>query len=264
MREKIEQRLDELIPNESSSLIQAARYAVLGGGKRLRPQMVLTAAKMLGASEESSLDPACAIEMIHAYSLIHDDLPCMDNDAVRHGKPSLHIAFAESTALLAGDFLLTYAFEILANAPHLNDSQRLQLVKILSKRAGKEGMIGGQVLDMESGSKEIDLEKIYAIHRGKTAALFTACLEFAEVIALKECSAFKAIGQNLGLAYQILDDLHDASSKTQEPNIVTLLGRMKAAAKLEELKEFCFSQIKSLPDSEELTALTQKLLIRNY
>ena len=113
MRQKIEKRLQELLPDEEDTISQAARYAVLGGGKRLRPQLVLAAAKMLGASEEKALDPACAIEMIHAYSLIHDDLPCMDNDDLRHGKPSLHKAFPESMALLTGDFLLTYAFEVL-------------------------------------------------------------------------------------------------------------------------------------------------------
>ena len=138
-------------------------------------------------------------------------------------------------------------------------------------------MIGGQVLDIESTGKEIELETLYAMHRGKTAALLTACLEFGAVISDKECSAFQRIGEQLGLAYQILDDLLDVSStsqvlgktagsdaKNQKQTIVALLGKEKAAAKLEELKTTCFTQIAALPHSEELAALTQKLLIRNY
>jgi geranylgeranyl diphosphate synthase type II len=281
MRQQIEKRLDELLPPKSSSLIQAARYAVLGGGKRLRPQLVLIAAKMLGASVEAAIDPACAIEMVHAYSLIHDDLPCMDDDDLRHGKPSLHKAFPESIALLTGDFLLTYAFEVLSKAPHLTDSQRISLVRILSERSGKEGMIGGQVLDMESTAKRIEIETLYTMHRAKTASLLSACLEFGAILAASTSqeilALFKTIGENLGLAYQILDDLLDASSTTeklgktagsdakhQKPTSVALLGSAKAAAKLEELKTLCFAQINALPDSQELTALTQKLLIRNY
>jgi geranylgeranyl diphosphate synthase type II len=257
--------------------MNAARYAVLGGGKRLRPQLVLISAKLLGASEEAAIDPACALEMVHAYSLIHDDLPCMDDDDLRHGKPSLHKAFSENIALLTGDFLLTYAFEVLAKAPHLTDSQRVDLIRILSERSGKEGMIGGQLLDMESTGKKIELDTLYAMHRGKTAALLTACLEFGACIAKVDPSPFQTIGENLGLAYQILDDLLNASATTeqlgktagsdatrQKQTSVALLGVEKAAEKLEELKTLCFAQIETISGSQELTALTQKLLIRNY
>jgi len=274
---KIEQRLGELVPDGNDSLSKAARYALLGGGKRLRPQLVLITAKMLGASEEAALDPACAIEMIHAYSLIHDDLPCMDDDDLRHGKPSLHKAFPESIALLAGDFLLTYAFEVVANAPHLTDSQRVALIRVLSNRAGAKGMIGGQVLDMESTGRSISIDTLFDMHRGKTAALLTACLEFGAIVANREQGIFKTIGENLGLAYQILDDLLDASSTTeqlgktagsdakqQKQSSVAILGIEAAKQKLEELKSICFAQINAIPKSEELVTLTQKLLIRNY
>jgi geranylgeranyl diphosphate synthase, type II len=277
MKARIEKRLDALLSSKNNALTKAARYAVLGGGKRLRPQLVLISAKILGAPEEAAIDPACAIEMVHAYSLIHDDLPCMDDDDLRHGKPSLHKAFSESVALLTGDFLLTYAFEVLAKAPHLTDSQRIALIRILSERSGQEGMIGGQLLDMESTGKKIELETLYAMHRGKTAALLTGCLEFGACIARVDPSIFQTIGENLGLAYQILDDLLNASSTTeklgktagsdakqQKQTSVALLGVDKATEKLEELKTLCFAQIETLPGSQELTALTQKLLIRNY
>ncbi len=153
----------------------------------------------------------------------------------------------------------------------------MQLVRILSERSGKTGMIGGQVLDMESTAKTIELETLYAMHRGKTAALLTACLEFGACIAKAPLNIFKAIGENLGLAYQILDDLLDASSTTEKlgktagsdakhhkQTSIALLGPDKAAARLEELKALCFAQINTLPESQELAALTQKLLIRNY
>lgn len=278
MKTRIEDRLDQLFPKEKNILYDAVRYALLGGGKRLRPQLVLVTAAMLGCDEKKALDPACAIEMVHAYSLIHDDLPCMDNDDLRHGKPSLHKAYPESIALLAGDCLFTSAFEVLANAPSLSNDVRIQLIRILSRHAGGEGMIGGQVLDIESTGKTIDDQTLRTMHLGKTAALFTACLEFAACIAGAQTSAseLREIGKNLGLAYQILDDLLDATqttkqlgktalsdAKNKKSTLVSLIGIEGTKRTLESLRMLTLHQIEKIPNSAPLASLTQKLLIRN-
>ena len=146
----IEQRLNELLADLPDNLSKAMRYAVLGSGKRIRPRLVQATSETLGTGSEIALDPACAIEMVHAYSLIHDDLPCMDNDDFRRGKPTVHRAFSEPIAILAGDALLTEAFHILAKAPQLNDQQIIQLITSLAYYSGCEGMVKGQMMDIQS------------------------------------------------------------------------------------------------------------------
>ncbi len=210
----IARRLDELIP-PGESLRDAARYSLLSPGKRIRPLLVLTAIGMFHIDPLLGLDPACAIEMIHVYSLIHDDLPCMDDDDLRRGRPALHKVFPEGMALLAGDYLLTYAFEVLAKAPHLSPEQRLHLIQILSHAAGSEGMAGGQAIDIASTGKTIDETTLLRMHRGKTAAIFAAALQFGAVIGGASDpirSMLESLGMEIGLAYQFLDDLLDATS----------------------------------------------------
>src|SRR3990167_4636293 len=136
MIEKIEARLRELIPSRDETIFEAARYSLLSSGKRLRPLLTLATASTFGVDPLLALDPACAIEMIHTYSLIHDDLPCMDNDDLRRGKPTLHKVYGDAMALLTGDYLLTFAFEVIAQAPFLTDGQKLQMVQVLSHRIG--------------------------------------------------------------------------------------------------------------------------------
>ena len=208
MKQAIEKRLSELIP-DAGEIHSAARYSLLSGGKRYRPLLTLTTAELLGADPKAALDPACAIEMIHAYSLIHDDLPCMDDDDFRHGKPSLHKAAGEAIALLAGNFLLTYAFEVIAKAKDLSGDKKISLVETLSMRAGSKGMLGGQAIDILSIGKTIGEETLVAMHLGKTAALFTACFEFGALIAGVDPAPLRAAGEEFGLAYQFHNDLLD-------------------------------------------------------
>lgn len=198
---RFEQTLLELIPKENT-LYEAARYS-LQGGKRLRPQLLFAVLDAFQIPMDMGLLPACALEMVHTYSLIHDDLPCMDNDDMRRGKASLHKAFQESDAVLTGNFLLTYSFEILTRAPNLSDEERCALIRTLSQRAGAEGMLGGQILDLEKneGWKDTYLQK--------TSALFAASLEFGAIIARVPTKPFRELGEYFGLAFQLLDDLSD-------------------------------------------------------
>jgi geranylgeranyl diphosphate synthase type II len=161
-----------------------------------------------------SLDPACAIEMIHTYSLIHDDLPCMDDDELRRGKPTLHKVYSEGMALLTGDYLLTYAFEVLAKAALLSPEVKLRLIQILSVSAGARGMIGGQAIDISSVGEQIDAETLLKMHEAKTGALLAAALQFGAVIGGAPHSLEK-LGKEIGLAFQFLDDLLDATSNRE-------------------------------------------------
>lgn len=196
------------------SLYQAAQYALLGGGKRVRPILAMAVAEALGAINEKSLIPACALELVHAYSLIHDDLPCMDDDDFRRGKPTVHKAFTEAHAVLAGDFLLTKAFELLASAPHLSAEQKVDLVRLLASGAGGDGMIAGQILDIESEGKHISIEQLQQIHQYKTGALITTSVLFGAIIGnanLEQTKILKLFAEDIGLAFQIVDDILDVT-----------------------------------------------------
>jgi geranylgeranyl diphosphate synthase type II len=232
----VESTLDELIQDSNiayDSLFQASRYSLLTtGGKRLRPILLLSAVSDLGSSYKAALYPAAALEMIHTYSLIHDDLPCMDNDDFRRGKPTLHKVYPEWQALLAGDFLLTFSFEILAKAPHLTAEQKVELITLFSSYSGAHGMIGGQVIDLNLTGKKIDIDSLKTMHRLKTGALIVLAIESAAVIAnahglVRE--EIKKFAQKIGLAYQIVDDVLDVSGKQSDAfnnktTYATLLG----------------------------------------
>ena len=186
-------------------LREAMRHAVLGGGKRLRPILCIAAARACGGDEEKALRPGCALEMIHAYSLVHDDLPSMDDDDVRRGQPSCHKAFGEATAILAGDALLTHAFFILAkSAP--------EAVAVVAELAGPAGMVGGQVDDVRGDGGGRSEEEIVSINSRKTAALFIAAVGLGGLVAgasERQLQALSAYGRALGLAFQVADDLRD-------------------------------------------------------
>lgn len=228
----IDSRLDELTKGSEEILLKAMRYALLGGGKRLRPQLVLTAVETLGGKLSDAIDPACAIEMVHAYSLIHDDLPCMDNDDFRRGRPTLHRAFPEGIAVLAGDALLSEAFRVISLSNNLSDRQIVRLTTLLANRIGKAGMVGGQAIDILSEGKSIALELLIEMDQKKTGDLFSCSLEFGAIIANAPASIeehLRQAGLHLGLAYQIRDDLDDAASagasqKNHKPTLTSLLG----------------------------------------
>jgi farnesyl diphosphate synthase len=214
----VDARLDELIPPEAARsgearLIEAMRYAVLGGGKRLRPYLLMEAARLLGVAEEGALDAGAALECVHGYSLVHDDLPAMDDDKLRRGRPTVHIAFGEATAILAGDALLTLAFEILSRpSVHQDASMRVELVGLLAQAAGAHGMVGGQALDLAAEGQSVSAMEVSRMQAMKTGALFAfacdagAVLGRADPVAREALAAYAAA---FGQAFQLADDLLD-------------------------------------------------------
>lgn len=247
--QRIEEKLSELIP-ERTSLHAAARYSLLAPSKRLRPLLTLVTAEALGASLEEALVPACALEFIHTYSLIHDDLPSMDNDDFRRGKPSLHRAYTEGHAVLAGDYLLTFAFQILSECS-LSAEQRINLVRLLSLRSGDIGMIGGQVLDIACKGNKIDERELEHIHLGKTAALITCALEFGGIVANAPQEIMVLLnraGKHIGHAFQIVDDLQDSEVECNEwTNILAHMEEDRARQKVKSLYEQAMEAINQLP-----------------
>nr|WP_225907964.1 farnesyl diphosphate synthase [Hyphomonas sediminis] len=236
--------LDQLIPPASgpeANLMRAMRHAALANGKRMRPFFVLEAGAMFGVSEKSLLRTAAALECVHCYSLVHDDLPCMDDDDFRRGQPTVHKAFDEATAVLAGDALLTLAFKILASSEtHDDPAVRVMLIERLSDAAGARGMVGGQMIDMLEEESPRDLNTITRMQRLKTGALISYALESAAIIGHAreaERNALAGFANDLGLAYQIADDILDAEGDENvvgkalakdkdagKANFVTLLG----------------------------------------
>lgn len=277
----LEKHLDHLIPEKDEphkELYRAARYSLMGAGKRLRPILVLATTETMGGDVNKALSAACALEMIHTYSLIHDDLPCMDNADFRRGKPALHKAFRESHAVLAGDFLLTYAFEVLASDKNLNSTQKLMLIELLAKNAGSKGMIAGQIMDLEAEGKKINLECLRLIHRNKTGALITASIEFGGIIA--NCSSFhmnilRNFSEHIGLAFQIVDDILDATEsrqnlgkdsasdlKNDKATYVALMGLEESKRLAQELYQFALDELKKLPANAGLLASLAELVVK--
>ncbi|MEM1229651.1 MAG: farnesyl diphosphate synthase [Pseudomonadota bacterium] len=222
LRSTINASLESLLPEDSTlapELIAAMRYTVLGKGKRLRPLLTLAAATGCGASLEHALAPACALEFVHAYSLIHDDLPAMDDDDLRHGLPSCHIRYGEATAILAGDALQALAFETLGTAASLTPQQRLQAVTVLAKAAGPAGMVGGQARDMAAEGVYLSLGELQALHAAKTGALITAAVQIGAVVGDASDEQYVLLtefAQRIGLAFQIIDDVLDETATTAE------------------------------------------------
>lgn len=228
---RINQILEKRLPDlnsEPQQLHQAMTYAVLNGGKRIRPLLVYTTGETLNTPLEILDDIACAIELIHSYSLVHDDLPAMDNDDLRRGKPTCHKAFDEATAILVGDALQTLAFQVLADnsANHLPAEIRLQLVHTLANASGSTGMAGGQALDLQATGKTLNLAQLEQIHNLKTGALIHASIYTTALASQCEPLIFKALNQFaklIGLAFQIQDDILDIESST------TVLGKQQGA-----------------------------------
>lgn len=263
----IDSKLEEVLDSSlfpKGEIAAAARYSVLSSGKRLRPQLLIATAQIYSAPLEHALIPACAIELVHTYSLIHDDLPCMDDDDMRRGRPSLHKVYPEGHALLTGDFLLTYAFQLLAESPYLSANQKISLVRSLSVRSGAHGMIGGQEQDIAAAGKEIDLETLKTIHKRKTAALITAALECGGIIGNSpDLELLSQIGETLGLAFQIVDDILDENS--DQLTILKYFGTEKARSYAHELFDLAIKQIESLSHpAPELKALAKQLIFREH
>lgn len=212
----VNEALDRYLPSAGeipAVLHESMRYSVINGGKRLRPVLLLAACEAVGGSIDDAMPAACALEMIHAFSLIHDDLPCMDDDDYRRGKLTNHKVYGEATALLAGDGLLVKAFEtITANKGSIPADSLIKVVRTVAAATGNTGMIGGQVLDMESEGKDVDLEDVKAIHSRKTGALLTASMVCGGLIgggSDEDIDALRTYGEKVGMAFQIADDILD-------------------------------------------------------
>lgn len=208
-----------LAPKYPEKIYEAMNYSVSAGGKRLRPVLLLSACEAMGGDIKDALPFACALEMIHTYSLIHDDLPAMDNDDFRRGKPTCHKQYDEATAILAGDCLLNYAYEIMLSCVYKKfEKKYARAAKIISQYSGTQGMLVGQVVDIESENKKIDDKTLMFIHDNKTGGLIKAALMAGAIIggaSEDEISSFEKIGYNIGMAFQIKDDILDVTS-TQE------------------------------------------------
>lgn len=220
--EQIDIVLDRLLPPESTvpvRLHQAMRYSVLGSGKRLRPVLCLAAAEAVGGHPERALIPAAAVEILHTYTLIHDDLPAMDDDALRRGRATCHIAFDEATAILAGDALLTMAFEWLTRANCAPPHSAIDLVRELAAAAGSTGVIGGQMTDIEGEGKPLTIEQLMYIHTHKTGDLIRAAVRMGAMTAgasPDQLAALTGYAEKIGLAFQIADDVLNATGTTEQ------------------------------------------------
>ena len=223
-RTEVDAVLDRLLPQPDGpggTVGRAMRYAVEAGGKRIRPILALTCGEICGGSAADLAAPAAALELVHTYSLIHDDLPAMDNDDLRRGKPTVHRAFGEAAAILAGDALNTLAFEILAGHPagDAHAERRTRALTLVARRSGIEGMVGGQIADLEAERQAPDEELLHWIHGHKTAALLSASTELGAIHAGAGdavCSAMAEYGRQLGLAFQIADDILDCTSTASD------------------------------------------------
>jgi geranylgeranyl diphosphate synthase type II len=269
-RDRVDHALLHWLPDEQTSpeqLHAAMRYAVLGGGKRVRPVLVYATGAALGV-EPSRLDgPACAVEMIHAYSLVHDDLPAMDDDELRRGRPTCHIAFDEATAILAGDGLLTLAFEVLATdeAMAVTAEARLLMVRELAVASGHRGMVGGQAIDIAAEGSRLPLEQLQNMHRHKTGALIRAAVRLgaltSDTLTSEQTTSLDRYAEAIGLAFQIRDDILDVEADTatlgkpqgsdearNKPTYTSLLGLEGAKQTLQDLHQ---QALKSLQQFDE-------------
>lgn len=253
----IQTEIDAFIPvseNPENRLYEAMRHAALGGGKRLRPFLCISAARMFGVDPLRARRTATAIELLHCYSLIHDDLPAMDNSPLRRGKPTVHVAFDEATAILAGDALLTYAFEILANnATHEDPQVRCNLVLGLARASGANGMVGGQMLDLLAEKTTFDIGQTTRLQRMKTGELIAFACESGGILGKAsqvQREALRKYAHDLGLAFQMIDDLLDVESTEAETGkpvrkdgaagkatFVTILGAERTRAQANLLSE---------------------------
>ena len=287
--QRVEQALTRWIsPQAPAGLGDAMRYAVLDGGKRLRPLLVLAAREAVAsgvadaALDEAALRAACAAELIHAYSLVHDDMPCMDNDVLRRGKPTVHVQFGEAQALLAGDALQALAFELLTpDASLIDDHVQARLCRLLAKAAGHEGMAGGQAIDLASVGTSLTEDQLRHMHRLKTGALLEASVMMGAAcshVTPQVTQGLQAYGQAIGLAFQVVDDILDVTADSatlgktagkdaanDKPTYVSLLGLNKAQHYAQTLLDEALQALHQtgLTHTHTLRALAQRVVNRN-
>ena len=285
-RERLEAYLDRLLPAAKAppeKLHAAMRYAAIGAGKRYRAALVYATGTSLGASEESLDGAAGAIELIHAFSLIHDDLPAMDDDDLRRGKPTCHKAFDEATAILAGDALQTLAFEAMAAepVPQIAPARRLQMLEVLARTVGSQGLAGGQAIDLDLVSKTATCETLATMHNMKTGALILAAVQLGALTATDDPESLQHLvryAQPLGLAFQVVDDILDSTSDTatlgktagadralDKPTFFSVLGEDAARQYAEEQGRQAIAALETVTfDTSLLEALAQFTLRRSH
>ncbi|CEN89444.1 polyprenyl synthetase family protein [Paraclostridium sordellii] len=283
---KIEQILNEYMPKEEGyqkKIFESMNYSLKAGGKRLRPILTLEACKIVGGEEEDAIAFAVAIEMIHTYSLIHDDLPALDNDDLRRGRKANHKVYGEAMAILAGDGLLNYAYEImLKESIGKNDPEKyLKAINEIAKSAGIYGMIGGQVVDIESEGKKIDMDKLDFIHMNKTAAIIIGCMRAGAIIGNatdKQLEDITKYAKNIGLSFQIVDDILDIvgdeaklgknvgsdidNEKSTYPSLIGLEKSKEVANQLIKEAKASINQISK--DNAFLNGLAEYIVDREY
>ncbi|WP_041675131.1 polyprenyl synthetase family protein [Ramlibacter tataouinensis] len=280
----VEQALSRwVVADAPAGLGDAMRYAVLDGGKRLRPLLVLAAAEAVRGNEAAALRAACAVELIHAYSLVHDDMPCMDNDVLRRGKPTVHVKFGQAQALLAGDALQALAFELLAPEDEDGVSATVQaaLCRLLARAAGHEGMAGGQAIDLASVGQQLDEPQLREMHRRKTGALLRGSVMMGAAcgdIGTAARAALSRYGAALGLAFQVVDDILDVTADSatlgktagkdaaqDKPTYVSLLGLERSRALAAGLLDEALAALgeSGLPDTRALHALAKMVVDRD-
>lgn len=263
-------------------LHEAMRYATLGGGKRVRPLLAFAAGELTGASAEQLDYAACAVELIHAYSLVHDDLPCMDDDVLRRGRPTCHVEFDEPTALLVGDSLQTLAFELLASQPDANPARQLEMISLLAHASGSRGMAGGQAIDLASVGKALDQPELELMHALKTGALIRAAVLLGALagqpLSTDERSNLDRFAKRAGLLFQVVDDILDCTASTatlgktagkdeaaDKPTYVSLLGLDGARQYADELRTDALAALAIFGDrASRLTELADFICHRQF
>ncbi len=278
--EKVERELSNVLStlsDNSDDLVRAMRYAVLGGGKRLRPVLLIQTGNLFGICDEKLVRTAAALELVHCYSLIHDDLPCMDDDDFRRGKPTVHRKFDEATAVLAGDALLTLAFEVLADVKtHEDPLVRVSLISELAGAAGVAGMVGGQMIDIRISERTLDQSTLERMQQLKTGALFRYAVVAACLIGKASESDTRTLtkfAEIFGLAYQIADDIADSTAESsaasidsisaiETGNFVTIFGIEKAKLRLQELIQQCTEYLKQFGDRGDGLSKTINYIFR--
>jgi farnesyl diphosphate synthase len=265
------------------SLAAPMRYAVLDGGKRLRPLLVLAACEAVEGHETAALRAACAVELMHAYSLVHDDMPCMDNDVLRRGKPTVHVQFGQASAMLAGDALQALAFELLTpDDTEVPAPVQAQLCRMLARAAGGQGMAGGQAIDLAHVGQRIDVQQLHEMHRLKTGALLLASVQMGAQCGQPDGQAMAALseyGRTVGLAFQVVDDILDVTADSQtlgktagkdaaqdKPTFVSLMGLRQSQNYAQELLSQAQASLRhsGLSDTRALQALADKLVNRAF
>ena len=282
---EVDAGFDALLPvpqDGRRKLVEAMRYATIGGGKRMRPLLLVTTAGLYGVSRETAVRTSLALEAIHAYSLIHDDLPCMDNDAMRHGKPTTHLAFDEAIAVLAGDALHDFAFEVLADPATVADPfTRIELVQCLGLASGMNGMAGGQMMDIAAETEQFDLPTVTRLQQLKTGALLGAAVEMGAILGrlpVEGRTHLRGYARDIGLAFQIADDLLDhegdeaAAGKALRKDagmgkatFVSLLGPERAREQARMLVEQAIAHLAQHgPEADLLRELARYVVDRDH